>query len=73
MRAAGSVLAPIDAAVVQLEKLGYEVRVVDVDLGDSGEWRRVLVGEFATPADAKALADRVRQTPAFADAQVIGY
>ena len=24
----------------------------DVDLGDSGEWRRVLVGEFTTEADA---------------------
>jgi hypothetical protein len=72
-RAPRLVGAPIDTAVVQLKKLGYEVRVIDVDLGDSGQWRRVLVGEFATWADAKAQADLVRQTPAFADAQVIGY
>jgi hypothetical protein len=64
---------PIDAVVGQLQKLGYNVRATSVDLGDSGEWRRVLVGDFATEADARAQADRVRQTPAFAEAQVIRY
>ena len=73
MRAESSASAPIDAVVEQLQKLGYDVRSANVDLGDSGEWRRVLVGDFATEADAWAQADRVRQTPAFAEAQVIRY
>jgi general secretion pathway protein A len=65
--------APFEAVVGQLQKLGYDVRVTDVDLGDSGEWRRVLVGEFTTEADARAQMNRVQQTPAFVDAQVIRY
>ena len=65
--------APFEAVVGQLQKLGYDVRVNDVDLGDSGEWRRVMVGEFSTEADAKVQMNRVQQTPAFVDAQVIRY
>ena len=72
-RAESTAAAPFEAVVGQLQKLGYDVRVTDVDLGDSGEWRRVLVGEFATEADARAQMNRVQQTPAFADAQVIRY
>jgi type II secretory pathway predicted ATPase ExeA len=64
---------PIDAVVGQLQELGYDVHATSVDLGDNGEWRRVLVGDFATEADARAQADRVRQTPAFANAQVVRY
>ena len=64
---------PFEAVVGQLQKLGYDVRVTDVDLGDSGEWRRVMVGEFSTEADAKVQMNRVQQTPAFVDAQVIRY
>jgi type II secretory pathway predicted ATPase ExeA len=60
-------------AVNGLSELGYGTRVLDVDLGDKGEWRRVLVDEFATEADAIAQADRVQQSPAFAGAQVIRY
>jgi len=33
----------------------------------------VLVGDFATLSDAKAEAQRVHQTPTFANAQVIRY
>ena len=62
-----------DAVIGQLQSLGYEVRLMDVNLGDRGTWRRVLVGEFATQADATNQADRVRQTPAFIDARVIRY
>ena len=65
--------SPIDAVIGQLQKLGYDVHATSVDLGDNGEWRRVLVGDFATEADARAQADRVRQTPAFANAQVVRY
>ena len=71
--AEASVPASIDAVVRQLQKLGYEVRSMNVDLGDAGEWRRVLVGNFATEADANAQAEQVRQTPAFANAQVIRF
>jgi hypothetical protein len=46
---------------------------MDVNLRERGEWRRVLVGEFASLSDAKAEVNRVHQTPAFADAQVIRY
>jgi type II secretory pathway predicted ATPase ExeA len=62
-----------DAVIGQLQSLGYNVRLMDVNFGDRGEWRRVLVGEFATQADATSQADRVRQTPAFIDARVIRY
>jgi type II secretory pathway predicted ATPase ExeA len=72
-RAESTAAAPFEAVVGQLQKLGYDVRVTDVDLGDSGEWRRVLIGEFATEADARAQMNRVQQTPAFVDAQVIRY
>ena len=72
-RAESTAAAPFEAVVGQLQKLGYDVRVADVDLGDSGEWRRVLVGEFTTEADARAQMNRVQQTPAFVDAQVIRY
>jgi type II secretory pathway predicted ATPase ExeA len=72
-RAESTAAAPFEAVVGQLQKLGYDVRVTDVDLGDSGEWRRVLIGEFTTEADARAQMNRVQQTPAFVDAQVIRY
>ena len=62
-----------EAVVSELRGLGYEVRSMDVNLRERGEWRRVLVGEFATLSDAKAEAHRVHQTPTFADAQVVSY
>jgi type II secretory pathway predicted ATPase ExeA len=62
-----------ELVVSQLRSLGYDVRSMDVNIKNRGEWRRVLVGEFATASDAKAEAHRVHQTPGFADAQVIRY
>jgi hypothetical protein len=61
------------SVVGELRQLGYDVRSMDVTVRDRGEWRRVLVGEFATLSDAKAEAHRVHQTPAFSNAQVIRY
>jgi general secretion pathway protein A len=72
-RSGSAASARQDAVIGQLQSLGYEVRLMDVTLGDRGTWRRVLVGEFATQADATNQADRVRQTPAFIDARVIRY
>jgi general secretion pathway protein A len=62
-----------EAVVNDLRGLGYDVRSMDVSLRGRGEWRRVLVGEFANFSDAQAEAHRVHQTPGFADAQVIRY
>lgn len=75
-RAGTAASARHDAVIGQLQSLGYDVRLMDVklgDRGDRGEWRRVLVGEFTTEAEAKTQADRVRQTPAFTDARVVRY
>jgi general secretion pathway protein A len=72
-RAGSAEGARLNAVVGRLQSLGYYVRVMDVDLGDGGEWRRVLAGEFSTEIDATAQADRVRQVLASADAHVIHY
>jgi general secretion pathway protein A len=72
-RAGSAARAQQDAVIGQLQSLGYDVRLMDANLGNRGEWRRVLVGEYATQAEAKTQANRVRQTPAFTDAQVIRY
>jgi hypothetical protein len=63
----------LDILVARLQELGYEVRLMDVDLIARGAWRRVLAGEFATLADAEAEAHRLHQIPSFGDAQVIKY
>jgi len=73
LREGSAAATRFEAVVAELRNLGYDVRAMDVDLRDRGEWRRVLVGEFATLSDARAEAQRVHQTPAFADAQVIRY
>jgi general secretion pathway protein A len=65
--------ARLSSVVAQLESLGFDVRLMDVNLGDRGDWRRVLIGEFATLADAKAEVARVHRSAAFSDAQVIRY
>jgi general secretion pathway protein A len=73
LRKGSAAAARFEAVVGELRGLGYEVRSMDVNLRERGEWRRVLVGEFATLSDAKAEAHRVHQTPTFADAQVVSY
>lgn len=65
--------ARFDGVLRQLQSQGYEVRTMDVNLRGRGEWRRVLVGEFATPAEAKAEAGKLHRMLAFNDAQVIKY
>jgi cell division septation protein DedD len=73
LRKGSAAATRFEAVVGELRGLGYEVRSMDVSLPERGEWRRVLVGEFATLSDAKAEAHRVHQTPTFADAQVVSY
>ncbi len=73
LREGSAAAARFDAVVVELRGLGYDVRSMDVNLRERGEWRRLLVGEFATLSDAKAEVNRVHEMTAFADAQVIRY
>ena len=73
LRKGSAAAARFEAVVGELRSLGYDVRSMDVNLQERGEWRRVLVGEFATLSDAKAEAHRVHQTPSFAYAQVVSY
>lgn len=72
-KASTEATARFDAVVRQLQSQGYDVRLMEVDLPARGEWRRVLVGEFGTLAQAKAEAGRLHQMPGFSDAQVIKY
>ncbi len=70
-RADSAASARLEAALRQLQGQGYDVRLEDVDLRARGEWRRVLVGTFATLAEAKAEAVRLHEMAAFSDAYVI--
>jgi general secretion pathway protein A len=65
--------ARLDFVTARLQALGYTPWVADLDLKSSGEWRRVLVGEFATLDEATHQAARLRQTKEFADARPIRY
>jgi type II secretory pathway predicted ATPase ExeA len=63
--------ARLSSGVSRLKAMGYDVRVLDVDLKTRGEWRQVLVGDYATLEEASSEAERLQQTPEFADAQAI--
>ncbi len=65
--------ARLDFVTARLKVLGYTPWVADLDLKAGGEWRRVLVGEFATLDEATRQAGRLRQTKEFADARPIRY
>jgi hypothetical protein len=65
--------ARLDSVIGALQAMGYNVRLMDVNLKDHGDWRRVLVGEYATFEDARAEAERLHRTPAFSDAQAVRF
>jgi general secretion pathway protein A len=65
--------ARLDAVIGQLQKMGYGVRLMDVRLKQHGDWRRVLVGDYATIDDARAEADRLHHTAAFSDAEAVKF
>jgi type II secretory pathway predicted ATPase ExeA len=65
--------ARLDSVIGALQAMGYSVRLMDVNLKDRGDWRRVLVGEYATFEDARVEAERLHQTPTFSDAQAIRF
>ena len=70
-RAGSAASMRIDAVVGRLEGLGYDVRMVDVDLGERGQWRGVVIGAFGSLEEANAEAGRLRETTDFGDATVI--
>ena len=63
----------LDAVTGRLQQLGFTPRLADVDLNARGEWRRVLVGDFATLDEAMQQARQLHETRQFADAQPIKY
>jgi len=63
----------LDAVTSRLQQLGFTPRLADVDLNARGEWRRVLVGDFATLDEAMQQARQLHETRQFADAQPIKY
>jgi hypothetical protein len=72
-REASTAALRLDAITTQLQALGYTPWLADVDLKARGEWRRVLVGEFATLDEAMQQAKQLHQSRDFADAQPIRY
>lgn len=72
-RAGSTAEARFNGVVGQLKGLGYDVRLMDIDLNARGEWRRVLVGEFSTLEEARNEAARLHQVQAFSDAQPIKF
>jgi len=65
--------ARLAAVTSRLKELGFAPRVVDVTLNASGDWRRILVGEFSTLDEAAQQARRLHENRQFADAQPIRY
>ncbi|MSO55768.1 MAG: SPOR domain-containing protein [Acidobacteria bacterium] len=63
--------ARLDSVIGTLQGMGYNVRLMDVNLKGRGDWRRVLAGEYATLEDARNEAQRLHRIPAFSDAQAI--
>lgn len=72
-REGSSAGARLAAVTAHLQALGYNPWLADVDLKTRGEWRRVLVGEYSTLADAKREAEQLHLTREFSDAQPIRY
>jgi general secretion pathway protein A len=69
----GAAGARLAAVTSRLQALGLAPRLVDVDLSARGQWRRVLVGDFATLDEAVQQARQLHETKQFADAQPIKY
>lgn len=57
--------------VEDLTAAGYQAYEAAVNLGDAGIRRQVLLGPYATRAEAASDLERVRQMPAYQDARVV--
>jgi hypothetical protein len=69
----GSTSVKLEEITDRLRALGYVPWLADVDLKAHGAWRRVLIGEFSTLAEAINRARELHQNEQFADAQPIRY
>jgi general secretion pathway protein A len=69
----GSTSVKLEEITDRLRALGYVPWLADVDLKAHGAWRRVLIGEFSTLAEAISRARELHQNEQFADAQPIRY
>ena len=69
----GAASAHLDSSIVALRAMGYRVRLMDVNLKERGDWRRVLVGEYATFDEARVEAERLHDTPAFVGAEAVKF
>jgi hypothetical protein len=69
----GATEARVAAVMSRLQELGLVPRLVDVDLNARGQWRRVLVGDFATLDEAMQQARQLHETKQFFDAQPVRY
>jgi hypothetical protein len=69
----GAASADLDSSIDALQAMGYRVRLMDVNLEERGDWRRVLVGEYATIDEARVEAERLHHTPAFVGAEAIKF
>ena len=65
--------AHLDSSIGALQAMGYRVRLMDVNLKEHGDWRRVLVGEYATFDEARVEAERLHHTPAFVGAEAVKF
>ena len=61
----------LESMTSQLVAMGYEVYYVDVDLGNRGPWRRVMVGAYDELGDAQRDEARLRATREFDDARAV--
>ena len=55
----------------ELSAAGFLAEEVEADLGARGVWRQVLVGRYATVAEAETDLASIRERPAYADARIV--
>jgi cell division septation protein DedD len=61
-----------DAEVARLQELGFEARWVHVNVPEKGPWYRVVVGEFATFAEAQESALVLRESTGRTRPNIVG-
>ena len=55
----------------ELTATGYRAYVKDLDLGDRGHLYEVVVGPFATRAEADTTVEQIHAMPGYGDARVV--
>ena len=54
------VQANADAEISRLRKQGYDARIMQIDLGRKGVFYRVLIGSYASRAEAQQMNEELR-------------